>query len=102
MRRIVALLVASGAIAVSAASAQIVPAGESPVGAVTRRLIPQGAYNWRGASTRALVTTVWYPAIAGTAMAEHVIGPADSPLFRLGKWAVNAQPAPGRFPLIVL
>jgi predicted dienelactone hydrolase len=65
-------------------------------------LIPQGAYNWRGASTRALVTTVWYPAIAGTAMTEHVIGPADTPLFRLGQWAVDARPVPKPFPLIVL
>jgi predicted dienelactone hydrolase len=35
-------------------------------------------------------------------MTEHVIGPPDAPLFRLGAWADDGQPADGRFPLIVL
>ena len=73
-----------------------------PVGATNRRFVPNGAYNWRGAATHALITTVWYPAAAATRMAPQVLGPPDAPLFALGEWAVDAAPAGGRFPLIVL
>jgi predicted dienelactone hydrolase len=101
MRGIAALLVGLLA-AAGVAAAQGVTGRESPVGAVTYRFVPEGTYDWRGAATHALVTTVWYPAIAGTSMTEHVIGPPDSPLFRLGAWADDAKPADERFPLIVL
>src|SRR5688572_27948315 len=100
MRRMAALLAGLLALASGVGAGQGVTAPESPVGAVTRRFVPQRTYNWRGAATRALVTTVWYPAIAGTSMTEHVIGPPDAPFFRLGVWADDAQPADGRFPLI--
>ncbi len=102
MRGLAALLVGSLAVAASVAAGQLVIERESPVGAVTRRFVPEGPYNWRGAATHALVTTVWYPAMAGSSMTEHVIGPPDAPLFRLGAWADDAQPANGRFPLILL
>ena len=72
------------------------------VGATTHRVVPQGSYNWRGAATRALITTVWYPAAAMTNSAPQVIGPPNAPLFTLGEWAPDAAPASGRFPLIVL
>ena len=68
-----------------------------------RRIIPPGPYNWRGASTQALVTSVWFPAaVLGSNRQEHVIGPPSAPLFRLGQWANDAQPAVGPFPLIVV
>jgi predicted dienelactone hydrolase len=83
-------------------SGQSASGREWPVGATTRRFVPQGAYNWRGAAAHALVTTLWYPAAPGIRTSEHNIGPPESPLFRLGEWADNADPVDGRFPLIVL
>jgi predicted dienelactone hydrolase len=73
-----------------------------PVGATTRRFVPQGSYNWRGAATHALITTVWYPAAPGTRGSPQVIGPPNAPLFTLGEWAPDAAPATGRFPLVVM
>jgi predicted dienelactone hydrolase len=73
-----------------------------PVGATTRQFVPPGTYNWRGAATHALVTTIWYPAASDTLMSEHSIGPPASPLFRLGEWADEAKRADGQFPLILL
>jgi predicted dienelactone hydrolase len=73
-----------------------------PVAAATHRFLPPGAYNWRGAATHALITTVWYPAAATTKMVAQVIGPPNAPLFTLGEWEPDGAPAAGRFPLIVL
>jgi predicted dienelactone hydrolase len=89
-------------LAVLTPSSQDAPERDWPVGAATRRLVPKGQYNWRGAAMRALVTKLWYPASAGTSMSEHDIGPPQSPFFRLGAWADDARPADGRFPLIAL
>jgi predicted dienelactone hydrolase len=72
------------------------------VGSLTRRYIPDAAYNWRGALTHALVTNVWFPVSASASMSNHTIGPPGRPLFRLGAWAEDVPPAAGRFPLIVL
>jgi predicted dienelactone hydrolase len=63
---------------------------------------PPGAYDWRGAATRRLVTTIWYPAAAGAMPVERVIGPAGSPLFALGRWADAPPWRGGRHPLIVV
>ena len=101
-RSLAALVVAAVAFAAPSASGQKAPGRDWPVGATTRRLVPQGTYHWRGAATHALVTSVWYPAVAETSMSEHDIGPAGSPWFRLGAWADEAQAAKGRFPLIAL
>jgi predicted dienelactone hydrolase len=73
---------------------------QSPVGAIERRFVPPEPYDWRGAKTHALDTTIWYPA-ADAKMTEHDIGPPGAPLFRLGSWADDAKPAVGRHPLIV-
>ena len=81
---------------------QRAPGGSWPVGASSRRLVPPEPYNWRGARTRALVTTLWYPVVAGTPMSQHDIGPPASPLFRLGRWAEDGRPAAGPFPLLAL
>jgi len=103
MARVFAAGFAAGmAFAFPAESRQSVTSREWPVGAATRGFVPQGAYNWRGAATHALVTTLWYPASAGTSMTEHQIGPPESPLFHLGQWADDVRPAVGPFPLVVL
>jgi predicted dienelactone hydrolase len=72
------------------------------VGVTWRSFVPQGAYNWRGAKTRALVTQLWYPAVPTTGTSPQWLGPADSPWFRLGEWAEGAPAAEGRYPLVVL
>jgi predicted dienelactone hydrolase len=72
------------------------------VGATTHRFVPQRSYNWRGAATHALITTVWYPAAPTTKSSPQAIGPPNTPLFTLGEWAPDAAPASGRFPLIVM
>ncbi len=102
MRVLAASCVAVLAFAAPTASSQRASATEWPVGAVTRRFVPQGTYNWRGAATHALVTSVWYPAVPGTSVSEHDIGPPGSPLFHLGEWADDAPAAQGPFPLIAL
>jgi hypothetical protein len=38
------------------------PSSRFKVGMVSRRFTPEGAYDWRGTKTHALVTTIWYPA----------------------------------------
>jgi predicted dienelactone hydrolase len=101
-RVLAASFVAALAFAAPTASSQRASATEWPVGAVTRRFVPQGTYNWRGAATHALVTSLWYPAVPGTSVSEHDIGPPGSPLFHLGEWAEDARAAKGRFPLIAL
>src|SRR5687767_6600613 len=68
----------------------------------SRRFIPPEPYSWRGAETHALVTTIWYPASAGTSMAEHYVGPPAAPLFTLGSWADDGPMLQGRFPLVTL
>ena len=102
IRGLAAIFVAGVAFDAPNASSQSPPGREWPVGAATRTFVPQGTYNWRGAATHALVTSVWYPAELGTSMSDHDIGPPASPLFRLGAWADDARPATGPFPLIAL
>lgn len=72
------------------------------VGFTTRRFVPTGSYNWRGAKTHALVTDIWYPTGLSAETSVHWLGASEQPLFRLGEWAENAQPPAGRRPLIVL
>lgn len=72
------------------------------VGMTFRRFEPNGPYNWRGAKTHALLTTVWYPAVVSAA--EH---PTEIPglnIFVLGAAAQDADLAssPAKFPLIVI
>lgn len=100
--RFAVLLVAAVLSTERAAGGQGGVIDERPVGSTTRRFVPEGSYNWRGAATHALVTTVWYPAFPGATMSEHDMGPPGAPWFRLGRWADNARPADGRLPLIVL
>ena len=101
-RGLAILFVAAVAFAPLAASRQSSSGREWPVGTATRRFVPRGTYDWRGAATHALVTSVWYPATSGTSMSLHDLGPPAAPLFRLGEWADDASPAAGSFPLIIL
>jgi predicted dienelactone hydrolase len=76
-----------------------------PVG-VTNREFLQGdlAYDWRGAKTHALVTTIWYPADAQAEETPQWVGDPGNPLASAGRAAVNAKLAtvPVKFPLILL
>jgi predicted dienelactone hydrolase len=75
-----------------------------PVGITQRTFHPLEPYNWRGAQTKALVTTVWYPAAAGAQEKPQLLGAPNSPFAILGSAAPEARmaDAPARFPLIVL
>src|SRR5262249_26196625 len=74
------------------------------VGVQQRKFSPPGAYNWRGAQTHALITTIWYPADSGAQEQTQWIGPPEAPLFNAGKAIPEAKVAVSleRFPLIVL
>lgn len=71
----------------------------SKVGVAKRSFVPPEPYDWRGAQTHALITTIWYPAEPGAN--EQ---PQDVWVFKAGKAARDAALAssPARFPLIVL
>ncbi|MGO4716568.1 alpha/beta hydrolase family protein [Bradyrhizobium sp. 2TAF24] len=72
------------------------------VGVTTRDLVPAEPYDWRGASTHALRTTIWYPATAGAREDAQWIGPRLIPFVSAGRAARDAEPAAGRHPLILL
>jgi predicted dienelactone hydrolase len=83
-------------------TAQSSDRSSGPVGFATRKFVPAGDYNWRGARTHALITSIWYPAVPGTPMKPQILGPPEAPLFIGGDWAEGAKPAPGKHPLIML
>src|SRR5690349_6109824 len=97
-----ALFVAVVTLTAQMGSGQRAAGDKWAVGAATREFVPPGTYNWRGAATQELLTSVWYPVTLGTSTSEHKIGPTGSPLFRLGNWTDDAHPVTGPFPLIVL
>ena len=74
------------------------------VGVASRSFVPKGPYNWRGAKTHALITTIWYPADAASVEQPQWIGSPDSPFASAGKAARDAKlaAAPAKFPLILL
>lgn len=74
------------------------------VGVVERAFKPAEPYNWRGAKTHALITTIWYPAISTVTEQPQWIGSSESPFASAGKAAEEAELAamPKQFPLIVL
>ena len=76
-----------------------------PVGVVTREFKPPDpSYDWRSAPTHALVTTIWYPAAAGSVEHQQWVGPPDAPIASADKAAPDANLAdhPAKFPLIML
>jgi predicted dienelactone hydrolase len=73
------------------------------VGISFRSFLPKEPYNWRGAKTHALLTTVWYPA-GSSAVEKPVQIPGMSQVFVTGSASQDASLAasPVKFPLIVL
>jgi predicted dienelactone hydrolase len=78
--------------------------GRFKVGVQHRIFTVDRPYDWRGANTRGLITTIWYPAESGSMEKAQWIGPPDNPLFQAGRAAPDARlvGSPGQFPLIVL
>jgi predicted dienelactone hydrolase len=74
------------------------------VGLASRRIAPPVPYEWRGATTRALITDVWYPADVQAQVAPQRIGPPGAPIFEADPAAANAElvKSPPRFPLILM
>ena len=74
------------------------------VGVTTRRFVPSEPFNWRGARTYALITSIWYPAAADVREEPQLIGPPGAALFEIGPAARNGAIArsPDRFPLLLL
>jgi predicted dienelactone hydrolase len=73
------------------------------VGVTTRDFVPTEPYDWRGAKTRALRTTIWYPAAAGAREQPQWIGPPVIPFVSAGTTARDAPLAAGApRPLILL
>lgn len=74
------------------------------VGMDSRSIIPPGSYEWRGAETHALITTIWYPANQSAAEHKQWIGPPSQHFAEAGKAAPDAAlvSRPKRFPMIVL
>ncbi|HTU33253.1 MAG TPA: hypothetical protein VMF66_05580 [Candidatus Acidoferrum sp.] len=78
--------------------------GTFKVGVAARAFIPSPPYNWRGAHTHALLTTIWYPAAPSSVEKPQPVGPPNEPLFIGGNAAPHAKFAasPSRFPLVLL
>ena len=73
---------------------------------VTNRAFLSGdaSYDWRGAKTHALLTTIWYPADAGAVETEQWVGDPAHPFASAGRAARDARMAgaPAKFPLILV
>ena len=96
------LLLVCSSLAVSMLRADQEPAASFRVGIAFRSFTPNEPYNWRGAKTHALPTTIWYPAAASAA--EQPLQIPGLTFFVLGNVAQNAtiSSAPAKFPLILL
>ena len=72
------------------------------VGMAFRSYTPKEPYNWRGAKTHALRTTIWYPAVDSAV--EQPLQVPGLNIFVLGNVAQKADlaAAPPKFPLILL
>ncbi|MEZ4701140.1 MAG: prolyl oligopeptidase family serine peptidase [Rhodothermales bacterium] len=75
------------------------PVRQQPVGRMHVRYEDPERVNWVQEGPRPLLTTLWYPAVAGTAEADWTIG-----VFAMGRNAENAPmaDAPAKLPLVVL
>ena len=84
-------------IAVTATAAWAGPVGEQ------HRAIPLASAAARRADRGLeMRVTVWYPAAPGAAEIEQTIGPPGRPFFVIGAVALDAAPAEGRAPVILL
>ena len=77
-------------------------AAERPVGEMHRTIPLASAAARRSDHKPELNVTIWYPAKAGTKVAPVVIGPPSRPLFEIADMALDAAPAPGKRPVILL
>ncbi len=86
------------------AAARAQAKAEFKTGVQNRTFAVDQTYDWRGAATHALTTTIWYPAESSSVEKPQWIGPPDSPLFNAGIAAPDAAIAktPAKFPLIVI
>ena len=65
------------------------------IGVTIRDFIPAKLYDWRGAKTRALRVTIWYPAADDAREEPQWIEPRIAPFFSAGSAACDAAPAAG-------
>ncbi len=74
------------------------------VGVTSRHFLPAQPYDWRGATSHALLEVVWYPADSGADPKPQRIPPNGPPLFEAAPAAPNSKFAtsPAKFPLILL
>ena len=74
------------------------------VGVAYRAFRLDKPYDWRGAKTHALLTTIWYPAVASAVEKPQWIGSPPHAFASAGMAAEGAQPgaAPARLPLVML
>src|SRR5579871_1602146 len=87
------------------ADSEVPPPIAFKVGATVRSIAAPEPYDWRGAQTHALVTTIWYPADASAEEKPLLFGPSgEPPLLEAGTAAPDAPiaRAPAKFPLIVV
>lgn len=66
------------------------------VGVATRAFSPPEPYNWRGAKTHQLLTSIWYPAAPAFVEKPQFIGSPDAPFAFAGSAAPDAPLAPKR------
>ncbi|MEA1671886.1 hypothetical protein [Nitrospirillum sp. BR 11163] len=77
-------------------------AGAAPVGLGYREVPLTSAAARRGDHQPLLQITVWYPAVEGTAQEEVDVGPPGQALLVGGPAAINAVPAAGAHPVVLL
>jgi predicted dienelactone hydrolase len=85
----------------------ILAAAQTPfhVGVTDRAFLKgDSSYDWRGAKTHALITTIWYPAVESAQETKQWIGDPAQPFAIAGTAARDARLAasPAKFPLILL
>ena len=100
MRRAFLVLVVLAAFALPAFSAS-----SYKVGVTNRAFLKNDAsYDWRGAQTHALLTTIWYPAATTARETQQWVGDPAHPIASAAKAARDAKltPSPAKFPLILL
>jgi predicted dienelactone hydrolase len=90
--------------ALMSATAQEAVKVQYHVGEAQRAFKPKVMRNWRGAKTKRLVTTLWYPVDPGLAEQAHDIGAPGHPVFRGHPvaWSAPLSNAAIKYPLILL
>lgn len=100
MRRVLILCSVFAVLASNANAARLFRVG------VTNRAFLKGdpSYDWRGAQTHALLTTIWYPADTSAGESEQWVGDPAHPFAIAGRAARDAKLATStaKFPLVLL